>query len=99
MTKKKTSPFALMFAAASLAGILAATWYVNDSDVLTDVDGATETIRKAGYKPVSVGGYSAYGCGRGEFVATGFTAQNAEGTQFSGTVCKTPFGRQRITFE
>jgi len=99
MTKKKTSAVALAFAAVGLAGTLSAIWYANNSDILTDVEGATRTIASAGYTPVSVGGYSALGCGKGDIWATKFTAKNTQGGMLSGAVCKTLFGRQRITFE
>lgn len=98
MGNGKTSKLNLLFASASLAALLGGIAYVNNSDVLTDVEGATDTVTRAGYKPVTVGGYSPLGCQRGEWLATGFSATNASGQAVTGTVCKTLFGAQRLSF-
>lgn len=99
---KKTSKTSLLVATATGAALLSGIWaFYNSpaiSDKLTDVEGATQTLKGGNLKPLQVGGYSALGCGRGEWVATSFTAENTSGERVSGTVCKTLFGRFRITF-
>jgi len=100
---KKTSKTSLLIATTTGAALLSGMWafYNNPaiSDKLTDVEGATQTLKGGNLKPLQVGGYSPLGCGRSEWLATRFTAENTSGQQVSGTVCKTLFGRSRITFE
>ena len=68
------------------------------ADFLTDVEGSKTALVNAGYTPVKVGGYSAFGCHKGDIKGTKFTATNANNKPVNGTVCKSWFGRQTITF-
>ena len=54
----------------------------------TDVQSAKVTLEGLSLKPVKVGGYGWFACGKGDVFATNFTAENAQGHTVSGTVCK-----------
>lgn len=99
MAHKKTSPFALAFATVSAAALIGGIYYAQNSDLMTDVEGAERALIGANLKPIHVGGYSAFGCRKSDFFNTQFTAENATGKQISGTVCKTLFGAQTISYQ
>ncbi len=48
---------------------------------------ARKALRDAGLKPVKVGGYSFFACGKDDTFSTQFTATNAQGQTVTGTVC------------
>ncbi len=53
----------------------------------TDEDRTRTTLRKAGYRDVTVGDYAWGECGKHDSYATEFTAINPSGERVSGTVC------------
>ena len=53
----------------------------------TAPDRTYETLDKAGYKHIEVGGHSWFECGEDDTFATEFTAVNPSGRRVSGTVC------------
>lgn len=53
----------------------------------TDVEGSTRTLKAMNLEPVSVGGYSWFGCSEDDWYKTKFTAKNAQGYPVSGQVC------------
>jgi hypothetical protein len=55
----------------------------------TNVDGATEALKGAGYHPIEVGGYAYFGCGEDDFYRTKFKAYNNDSTRIvTGQVCQ-----------
>ncbi|MGZ9097212.1 MAG: hypothetical protein ACXW30_02815 [Micavibrio sp.] len=98
-TSKASLAIAGVFGAALLGGIWAFHTNPDISDKLTDPEDARRVLVNADLKPITVGGYSPLGCSRGEWFATRFTAENPQGKIVPGTVCKTIFGRSRLSFD
>ena len=65
----------------------------------TDPAGATKTLEDAGYTNVKAQGYSWFGCGKGDLYHTEFKANNVNGKQVSGVVCKGVFKGSTIRFD
>ncbi len=84
------SGIAGIFAVAALTlGFAAAKSGVNP--LMTDNDGAIETVEKAGFNDVEATGYGWFSCGvgeQGELWRTDFKATNQNGEEVTGTVCK-----------
>jgi hypothetical protein len=59
----------------------------------TDKDGAADALRKAGYTAIETGGYSWFGCGKGDDYATKFKAKGPTGVPVSGVVCAGVLGK------
>jgi hypothetical protein len=53
----------------------------------TDVDGARDALRKAGYTQIEVGGYAAFSCSDDDTFATKFKAIGPSGLSVTGAVC------------
>lgn len=53
----------------------------------TDVPGAERALRQAGYKNVTITGYSMFSCGKDDGWSTGFTATAPNGERVTGAVC------------
>ncbi len=53
----------------------------------TDEDATRETLRKAGFKDIAVGGYAMFACGEHDAFSTEFTATNGNGERVNGVVC------------
>lgn len=53
----------------------------------TDEPRALHALSDASLTPVSVGGYSWFGCGKDDQYATKFIATNANGKRVTGVVC------------
>lgn len=52
---------------------------------------ATRALQGAGYKDISITGYSLFGCGENEFSHTGFEATGPNGQRVDGVVCSSWF--------
>jgi hypothetical protein len=53
----------------------------------TAPDATVETLRRAGYNSVEVGGYAWFACGEDDMFATRFSATNGNGARVEGVVC------------
>lgn len=53
----------------------------------TNEDSTRETLRKAGFTEVEVGGYDWFGCSDDDTFQTKFKARNPRGDMVNGTVC------------
>lgn len=53
----------------------------------TNKDRSRETLEKAGYTDINLGGYDAFSCSDSDTYATKFTARNPNGMRVSGVVC------------
>ena len=53
----------------------------------TSPDRTKETLTKAGYTDIEIGGYDLFSCGEDDDFATNFIANNPTGQRVSGTVC------------
>jgi hypothetical protein len=97
MSSRKTrGSLAATFTAAALClGLTAA--FINP--LWTDPAGATKTLEDSGFSNVKPGGYSWFGCGKGDLYHTTFKATNAQGKQVSGVVCKGVFKGSTIRFD
>ncbi len=67
--------------------------------MMTDENGARDTLKAAGLTPTEVGGYSWFGCGQGDVWKTRFKATNAQGVPTAGIVCKGLFKGTTIRYE
>jgi hypothetical protein len=54
----------------------------------TDVDGATKTLERSGYKPIEVGGYAFFSGSKEDFYITKFKAVAPNGDTVTGCVTK-----------
>lgn len=78
-----SSKFNLVTAALSV-GLIAAVC----NPLWVDPAGAIDTADSHGFTNVQTTGYSWFGCGKGDLWHTKFTAQNENGKDISGVVCK-----------
>lgn len=65
----------------------------------TDADGARKALEGAGYTEISIGGYSAFGCGQDDMYHTEFKAKGATGKPVEGVVCSAPFKGKTIRID
>ncbi|WP_372395258.1 hypothetical protein ABMY26_06515 (plasmid) [Azospirillum sp. HJ39] len=54
----------------------------------SDPENARRTVENSGIAEVRAGGYSWFGCGKGDFYATSFTGIGPNGRPVSGVVCR-----------
>ncbi len=64
----------------------------------TDPPRAIEAIENTGLKPISVGGYSFFGCSKDDYWRTNFTAKRPDGKIISGQVCEGIFKGATVRF-
>lgn len=66
----------------------------------TDESGALDALLKAGYHPITVGGYSCFACGEDDTFATKFTAYSSDSSMIvTGTVCSGWFKGKTIRLD
>ena len=67
--------------------------------LMTDPDGARDTLDSHGFTDIKAGGYSWLGCGKGDVWKTEFTAKNERGKEVSGIVCMGLFKGSTLRLE
>jgi hypothetical protein len=94
---------ALVFGAAAfgtvIIGVPAAKMGINP--IMTDYNGAVQTVEKAGFKDAKATGYGWFACGIGESAdlwRTKFTATNQNGQTVDGVVCSSILKAGTIRF-
>lgn len=86
----------LVFLGVAAVGV--SSFIATEGEILTDVDGTTYALKANNLKPIKVGGYSFNGCGKGDFFATEFVAENQQGKRVYGVGCSNLFKATTLRF-
>jgi hypothetical protein len=96
MSSKHTRSLKSTFAISAIALAVGLSF---TNPLWTDPAGATKTLDDGGFTQIQTGGYSWFGCGKGDLYHTEFKAKNAQGKEVSGVVCKGLFKGSTIRFD
>jgi hypothetical protein len=80
MSNKGVGPWGLAAVFGMAAVLINPLW--------VDPAGATRTLDNAGFSHAETTGYGWFKCGKGDLWHTNFKAQNPNGKEVTGTVCK-----------